>query len=375
METKKTMILDWIKAYNEWEYEKALLLLDDMISTAKDDVLALFYRWNTLWALGRFDDAIKEFENIIKKDPKNDKALKAKEIYENIRNAEAVSYWCQEIAESTSDDILGSFEQEDVSPPPMAAPAPISSMPGSWISYKKASKPSSEPYVERKESKICKDTWFYDFLKSSEAKKFFTKMKWSADVSNIIENFWANELDKVKMLEYIKSKDEKWLTEIIKNIKLRNKIIDYLADSNILPPRKYNTIISQINNINADFWLAFIMFNLWEEKYNEILVSLWERIWKISEKTDTKDSTSEKIWLAKIIANFFLQIFAFEKSFANENNKLRYFRYLFVLFWFLSVLVLIGYWMKNDYFKTNIKASRVMSNSWTVESVVEVRAN
>jgi len=60
----------------------------------------------------------------------------------------------------------------------------------------------------------------------------------------------------------IKDKKSYELKDFFKKVRLRNSVLDYLADNNILPPRKYNTITSQIQNINAEFALAYLMFNI-----------------------------------------------------------------------------------------------------------------
>lgn len=385
-------LVDWIKLYNDWEYEKALVVFNDVLSEEFGDLMTLFYKWNTYWALWNFSEAIHCFDAVLEKEPLNEKAKKAKEIFENMSkntfSQEISDTWCMNYTESEVSKEECSYSDIPRMSAPMS-PAPMvhaeSEKPWFWwavrknISKSKSIDQTPSEKSSKKDSAPKKDA-FYEFLKSSEAKNFFDSKKWKTDdIKKVIDNFGTNELDKEKIALLIKDQNEAALKDFIKNVKLRNSILEYLADTNILAPRKYNTITSQIVSINAEFWLAYLMFNLSEDKYNEILITLWEKSLTIKSPNITPSNhtkeTSEKIWILKVITSFFISIFWFEKSFANENNKLRYFKYLFVFLGFLSVLVLMGYGIKNNMFKADIKATRTLTSSWVTESYSEVHVN
>ncbi|EKE29633.1 MAG: hypothetical protein ACD_2C00131G0003 [uncultured bacterium (gcode 4)] len=341
MASDKGKVIDWISLYNEWEYEKAIVQFQGAIDAEEVDELAMFYLWNTFWALWKFEKAISIFTEILAFDSKNEKVLKAKEIFENLKknSKESFSYGEASSAESAQSFPAAEFNPKTSSKKDIPVP------------------PSSAVYEESVEeiNPKEKDINVYGFLKSNEAEKFLaTDGARNMNIKNIIDNIWTNSFDKDEILCLIRKGNEDDLMRFIKCVKLRNSILDHLADSNVLPPRKYNTIITQIVNINAEFWLAFLMFNLWEHKYNDIISKLWKA--PIAGWSDMKDPIEPtKIWIIKVVSNFLIWIFSFEKAFENENNKLRYFKYLFIFLWFVWVLILVGYWFKTWVFSVDVR--------------------
>ena len=369
MQQNHSLFSKGVELYNVGEYEKALNIFDSFSPWSGNDSDILLHKWNTLGALGRFSEAIDSFDAIIKSDATNLLAKKAKEIFETI-------------AKHSRGKTISSKQ---------ILPLPIPMAETDKKTYQK--KPAfikedkqeiTRSYGESQENmdmacgsypaSAWSDGGPYDSLRSQEARIFFKKNELkNLNIPKIIDDPLTNTYDRDTIMDHIKKNDSFGLAGFVKNVILRNTILAYLADSNILPPRKYNTIISQIENINAEFALAFLMFNIGEEKYHEILVQLWEKSHAIEKTSPEKAAEkSEKVGILTLVLSFFLWIFSFEKAFANENNKLRYFKYLFVFLGFLGMLTLVWYGIKNDLFKVDIKATRTTTASWTVESVTSM---
>ena len=369
METAKWKVLDWISLYNEWEYEKAIKLFQDVLKEKNIDELAMFYLWNTFWALWKFNKAIEVFDEILNFDSGNEKVLKAKEIFENLEK----NSWDSLVVSQPRKQDAWEFNFPSVEL--VGAQEELKKQ----ISVRNPSvqkkKKGSDKYIHSLEiyEKATNETNIYDFLKSSEAEKFLATSE-AKNIKNIIDNIWTNPFDKAEILNHIRAGNNENLIRFIKSIRLRNSILDYLADFNVIPPKKYITISTQIVNINADFWLAFLMFNLWEHKYNEIIMKLWKS--PINDLEIKKDITWEpvKIWILKVLSNFFMGIFSFEKAFENENNKLKYFQYLFIFLWFVWVLILLGYWFKMWAFNVDIRWE-VNSNWKSTNKVYRINSN
>ena len=348
MQQNNSLFLSGVEYYNAWEYEKALSIFDSFVWASPSDSEILLHKWNTLGALGRFSEAINSFNTIIRADSSNEMAKKAKEIFETIAHHSENSrdsLWCESIpviSKKSTKSVMGGIIPD--------------SEPSGWALIKDAP---------------------YDIFHSPETQVFFQRDELKRlNITKIIDDSLVNTYDQDTIIQFIQKRDSFGLAWFIKNVILRNTILLYLEDSNVLAPRKYNTIRSQIENINAEFALAFLAFNIGEQKYNEILVHLGEKPNKITKQHPQEIvEKSEKIGFLKLILNFFLWIFSFEKSFIDEKNKLRYFKYLFVFLGFLGILTLVWYGIKNDLFKVDIKATRTTTPTGTVESVMDMSSN
>ncbi len=342
MQQNNSLFLTGVEFYNAGEYEKALGIFDSFSSESPTYSEVLLHKWNTLGALGRFSEAIDSFSAIINADSSNKMAKKAKEIFETIAHhseSHRNSLWSAPMAAMPKKTMATNMD--DVMPKDQSS---------GWVP------------IENTPTNI---------LESPETQIFFQKKELKRlNVPKIINNSLTNRYDKDAIINYIQNGDSFGLAWFIRSVILRNTILLYLADSNILPPRKYNTISSQIENINAEFALAFLAFNIGEQKYNEVLIHLWEKPNNITKLNPEKIvEKSEKIGILTVILNFLLSLFSFEKSFSSEDNKLRFFKYLFLFFGFLGMLTLVWYGIKNDLFKVDIKATRTTTASGTVESV------
>lgn len=354
MEDKNKILLDWIENYENWDYEKALSLFDKALSLNTKNIPALFYKWNTLWALWNFNAAIEYFNSVLKIEPDNKKVINAKEVFSNLSK------------NSTNTSAEMTF---------MKAPMPSNASMDTqkieeefWIKEKQALSEVSKKWFKTKKIKnipnesLNENDNILEFLKKNEIKNFFESKKDSNwEINNVEINISKNIFDEERLKELLSIWDTNTLIDFLSKMKLRNSFIEYLADSNILAPRKYNTITSQINDINAEYWLAYLMFNLWEIKYNEILshINNWIKFTQVDlgKNKDYNINTweTERLSIIKESLRFIISIFSFEKAFSSEKNKLKFFHYLFTFIGFLALLILVWYWIRNAEIKADIK--------------------
>ena len=347
----------WKEYFELWEYEKALDFFWSFIQKDNSNPEILIYKWKILWALEKYSQALDCIKEALKIDPKNDEAKMLNDIFEDISENSKTDFESFGGLPESETEIQNEFEMQDVSTPRAPAPSPAPAQ-ASQLQAPATETSSSISSPQSHEETRKESVWWSITVESKKAPLV------ENDIESIIQYYNCNKFD-IKKFEKLSGTNELFF-EFLEKVKLRFEILEHLADSNILPPRKYNTIISQINNTDAEFWIPYLSFNIWESKFNEILKKLWKPIKEIkyTDLSSTKkviETISEKVSLLKVATKFFVKLFSFEKSFQDEKHKLQYFKYLFIFLWFIAVLVFAFSTLKNISINADIKSTKNMS--------------